>query len=73
MPTRVDDLLNSLGPVRPFRPYWRLSNAADAVNVYFSNERDYSQRLTDRVTVFRSIETDEIVGCRIKGVAEIIK
>jgi hypothetical protein len=50
-----------------------LSNAADAVNVYFSNERDYSQRLTDRVTVFRSIETDEIVGCRIKGVAEIIK
>jgi hypothetical protein len=39
----------------------------------FKPDADYSVRLTDHVTIFRSIDSDEIVGCRIKGVEGLLK
>lgn len=33
--------------------------------VHFKGDRDYSEQLTPELVVFRSIETGEIVGCRI--------
>lgn len=56
-----------------FRPYCEYSKSADAINVYFSGDADYSERLTEHVTLFLSIDKKEIVGCRIKGIAGIME
>jgi hypothetical protein len=56
-----------------FTPYVDYGKEADALNVYFRPDADYSKRLTDHITLFLSLETYEIVGCRIKGVAGILE
>ena len=75
MATRVD-LSEILDPekVHPFQPYVEFSKDADALNVYFKPDADYSKRLTDHVTLFLSLDDDnDIVGCRIKGVSDILE
>lgn len=56
-----------------FRPYCITNEEADALTAYFKNDADYSERLTDHVTLYRSIDTGEIVGCRIKGISGILE
>ena len=51
-----------------FEPYCRLSKEADALTVYFKGDADYSKPLNDQITLYLSLETDEIVGCRIEGI-----
>jgi hypothetical protein len=41
--------------------------------VYFEGDADYSKRLNDHITLYLSLETKEIVGCRIKGIAGILQ
>ena len=60
-------------PANKFVPYSYLSTEADALTVYFEGDADYSERLTDHVTLYRSVETKEVIGCRIKGIGDIIK
>ncbi|MDA7978180.1 MAG: hypothetical protein MPJ50_05350 [Pirellulales bacterium] len=56
-----------------FTPYGDYSEEADAFNVRFLPDADYTERLTDHVTLFRSFENDRIVGCRIKGISAILE
>jgi hypothetical protein len=60
-------------PAKQFVPYSYLSKEADALTVYFEGDADYSKRLNDHITLYLSLETDEIVGCRIKGISSILK
>jgi hypothetical protein len=46
----------------PFQPYVTVSREADALTAHFKPDADYSQRLTDHVTLYRSIDSNEIVG-----------
>jgi hypothetical protein len=55
-----------------FRPYMDHSHEADAITVRFKPDADYSVRLTDHVTVLRSLDTRQLVGCRIKGIADLL-
>ena len=57
----------------PFQPYCVTSREADALTAYFKPDADFSQRLTEHVTLYRSLETNEIVGCRIKGISGILE
>jgi len=66
------DFLKANPPAKKFVPYTFLSKEADALTVYFEGDPDYSKRLNDHVTLFLSLDTHEIVGCRIKGISEII-
>ena len=59
-------------PARQFVPYCHLSREADTLTVYFEGDADYSKRLSEHVTLYLSLETDEIVGCRIKGVSGLL-
>jgi hypothetical protein len=52
-------------------PYCHLSKEADALTVYFKGDADYSKRLSEHITVCLSLETNEIVGCRIEGLSGI--
>ena len=73
--TQVSELISLMenGLASEFTPYVAFSKAADAIDVYFRSDADYSTRLTDRITLFLSIDSNEIVGCRIEGVAEILE
>ena len=59
-------------PAKKFVPYCHLSKEADALTVYFEGDADYSKRLSDHVTLYLSLETNEIVGCRIKGISGLL-
>ena len=69
MATNLNEILESEVGNGAFRPYCITSDEADALTAYFKEDADYSERLTDHVTLYRSIETNEIVGCRIKGIS----
>jgi hypothetical protein len=69
----LERLLKKHPPTRQFVPYCYLSKQSDTLTVYFEGDADYSKRLSEHVTLYLSIETDEIVGCRIKGVSGIIE
>lgn len=56
-----------------FQPYVETSPEADALTFYFRPDPDYSERLNDHVTLYRSLESRELVGCRIKGISGIIE
>jgi hypothetical protein len=45
----------------------------DYVTYYFENDRCFSQRVDDLLTVYLSQETKEIVGFKIKGVRHILE
>lgn len=66
-------LLRDNPPAKKFVPYSYLSKEADVLTVYFEGDADYSKRLNDNITLYLSVETDEIVGCRIKGISGILK
>jgi len=56
-----------------FTPYVEFSPEADALTFYFRPDADYSERLTDHITLFRSIDDNsQLVGCRVKGVRDVI-
>ena len=66
------DLLSNI-PNKPFQPYLDYNKKADAITVYFRPDADYSKRLTDHVTLFLSLDSQELVGCRIKGIKGLIE
>lgn len=73
MATDLTDLLTAqIGDVA-FQPYVVISHEADALTFYFRPDADYSERLTDHVTLYRSLESQELVGCRIKGITGILE
>lgn len=68
--TEIKQLLSNNPPAGKFTPYSFLSRGV--LTVYFAGDPDYSEPLTDWVTLYRSIETRAIVGCRIDGAGTVI-
>jgi hypothetical protein len=65
--------LKKNAPAKKFVPYCYVNKQADALTVYFEGDADYSKRLSDHVTLYLSLETNEMVGCRIKGISGILE
>ncbi len=68
--TDLDQILFA-GVSEKFSTYSDYCQKADAMNVYFRNEPDYSERLNAHITLFRSLEDKSLVGFRLKGVREL--
>jgi hypothetical protein len=68
----IKDFLRDNPPAKQFVPYVHLSRESDSLTAYFEGDADYSERLSDHVTVYRSLETNEVIGCRIKGISDLI-
>ncbi len=73
MATDVIEFLEQQNWDTQFQPYVEMSPEADALTFYFKPDADYSERLTDHVTLYRSVKSNELVGCRIKGIKGIIE
>ena len=69
---RLAEFLRDNPPASEFTPYVEIHQEADALSVHLKPDADYSKRLTEHVTLFLSIDSDEIVGCRIKGIKGIL-
>jgi len=63
---------NPMAPPKQFVPYCYLSKDADTLTVYFKGDANYSEPLSDYLTLYRSLKMNEIVGCRINGISRII-
>lgn len=71
---QITDFIRNLKPSsQPFKPYAYYGEEEDALKVHFSDEQDYAKRLNSRVTVYLSMETDEIVGVQIKNVCHVLE
>jgi hypothetical protein len=68
----LKEFLRDNPPAKQFVPYVHLSRESDSLTAYFEGDADYSERLNDHVTVYRSLETNEVIGCRIKGISDLI-
>jgi len=73
MATNLRELLRTQIGDTEFQPYIVISHEADALTAYFNPDPDYSQRLMDHVTLYSSLASNEIVGCRIKGIKGILE
>lgn len=69
----LKEFLKANPPAKQFVPYVHLSREADALTAYFEGDADFSERLNDHVTLYRSIDTNEVIGCRIKGITSLME
>ena len=57
----------------PFEPYAYYGAEEDALTIYFKEDADYARRINTRVTVFLSLDSDELVGCQIKSIQHVLE
>ena len=55
-----------------FAPTLEYSEVGDFITYYFSNAECYGHRVDDLLTVYLSMDGDEVVGCKVKGIAKIL-
>jgi hypothetical protein len=53
------------------RPYY--SPDGDFLVFYLREDEAFAERVDDLLTVYRSLETRELVGCKIKGVRRLVE
>lgn len=58
---------------KKFVPCAHYDPDSDCVTFYFSNEPDHGKRLNSRVTIYLSDESNELLGCRVKGVRSVLE
>lgn len=49
----------------PFKPHAVYLRDGDFINVYWEDERCYTERLTDDIELFKAMSDSRVVGCRI--------
>lgn len=57
----------------PFTPSAYYGTEEDSLTFYFRDDESYAQRYNKLVTLFKSLQTGELVGCQIKGLRSIIE
>jgi hypothetical protein len=60
-------------PSKGFLPIPFYSESGDFVSYYARGERCYERRIDDLLTIYLSMRTDELVGCKIKGVKHLLQ
>jgi hypothetical protein len=69
------DLMKYLETARPrgfeAHPYYGAEE--DSLTFYFAKAESYSERVDERLTLFLSVKTDQLIGCQVKGVRKNLK
>lgn len=72
LPTLAEFMARQAKQPRPaFRPCWLFNSAGQQIEVYWSNEPAFAEQLNENMSLYRSQETKEIIGCVIYGVAPV--
>lgn len=56
-----------------FQPCAYYGAEEDALMFYFRNAPDYAKRIDSMVTIYLSLDDNELVGCQIKGVGRVLR
>jgi hypothetical protein len=56
-----------------FKPTAHYGEEEDALIFYFRDDPDYAKRINKRVTIYLSLDSDQLVGCEIKGVRHVLE
>ncbi len=56
-----------------FSPQPHYFEDGDYISVFFNAERCYAVSLNKFLTVYYSFDTDDLVGCKINGVRQLIQ
>lgn len=67
------EYIRSHPPLPEFVPCAYYGPEEDALMFYFRKAPDYSRRINSRVTVYLSMDDDELVGCQVKGVGRVLR
>jgi hypothetical protein len=68
----IEEFIRS-NPPEKFQPKPYYSKNGDALTFYFKDVPSYGDRIDSILTIYRSVENDEMVGCQIKGVRHILE
>ena len=60
----IDELLSTAKDMPPFTPYTDVGGGRWA-KAYWKGDPDYGEQVNEFLVLYRSIETKEVVGCRI--------
>ena len=71
----METLIEHLKSTKPkgFTPRPFYSVEGDSLTFYFKDDESYRERVDDFLTVYKSIKTDKLVGCQIKGLPHALK
>ena len=71
----METLIEHLKTTKPkgFAPRPFYSVEGDSLTFYFKDEESYRERVDDFLTVYKSIKSDKLVGCQIKGLPRALK
>jgi hypothetical protein len=72
MAQNLEEYLEANRP-RGFRGVPHYFAQGDFVTYYFRNDPCYAERVDDLLTVFLTFDSNEVVGCKIKGVKHILR
>lgn len=64
----LTDFMDSLGTERAFKPEPFLDASVDTLTMYFENTSSFAERVDKVLTVFKSFDTQEVIGFELKGV-----
>lgn len=67
----INDLLAE--PARVFLPFAEYNRDGDCIEFFLDPEPHYAERIDGLLTVYRSQQTNDIVGAQIKRVSQILK
>ncbi len=56
-----------------FTPRPHYFEDGDYISVFFNDERCYAVSLNEFLTVYHSIRTDDLVGCKINGARQLVQ
>lgn len=56
-----------------FKPVPHYFPDGDFVSYFFRPDRCYAERVDDMLTVYLAFDSNELVGCKIKGVQQVLK
>ena len=60
-------------PVEEFEPFAFYNADGDCLEFFAKGEKYYGERIDDYITVYRAVETNEIIGSVIKNVRRLCK
>lgn len=71
----ADELMHYLESTQPQgfepRPYYGAEE--DSLTFYFDPAESYARRMDDLLTLFLALESNDLVGCQVKGVRNKLK
>jgi hypothetical protein len=60
--------MDSLGPKGRFKPEPYICADSDTLTMHFENAPSFAERIDNELTVFKSFDSEELVGFELKGI-----